>query len=250
MRYTLLLVFLFLINCTATNPTVLESIDYRANPEINTEMPERSLYWIQTRIVIEVSTFDGDCELKLYAANSESILNEFKIAEQMFDDIGLRFQINQVVFVPVLYDIESIFKDASLYPNYMSVYYPLLSSSFSMVSGVGNLPWNDSSSDGIIVTMLRSKTTLAHEIGHYFGLLHTFEEDYCDDTPEQLFLECIDYDSEEDINVNCRNLMNYCTHDSRFVTKDQLERMKRFLRTSRKSIITEQPGFNLQSLMP
>ena len=44
--------------------------------------------------------------------------------------------------------------------------------------------------------------TMAHELGHYLGLLHTFSEnecsddDYCDDTPVSDYYEYVDYISE------------------------------------------------------
>lgn len=71
------------------------------------------------------------------------------------------------------------------------------------------------------------KQTLSHEMGHHFGLLHTFDanDDYVEDTPKGPSSPT-QYGTDED--KNRMNIMSYSGDLNRGFTKGQIERMQRF----------------------
>lgn len=114
----------------------------------------------------------------------------------------------------------------------MSIHY-MLPNDFPF-SGLSSFPWKPYTR-GILLGFGCSDTTLAHEIGHYFGLLHTFNEEFfesdlVDDTPKQSASKC---EGEEGGTPNCKNILSYCDHFPKCVTPGQIKRMRRFLRASR-----------------
>jgi len=230
----------FLLSCALPqNKPVCDLIgtqfDYHAPPPVPaSEYPELDEYVIRTRIVIEIMVWrpeniDGVCTL--YAGTSDQIYAELKYCEEIFKDLNIKFEVTQFVFVKYDMDYWQFFNDAKKYPDTLSIYYML--PHIFPYQGMSSGPWEDAAW-GILLSGYRGEHTLAHEIGHYFGLLHTFSEDYCDDTPEQENKTC-----EEDPNQfpNCCNIMNYCVHEPKYITKDQIERCRRFLRKHRQSHI-------------
>lgn len=91
-----------------------------------------------------------------------------------------------------------------------------------IVLGYAQFPWMpDKSRDGIVIRHDRVGTigtadasdsgrTLTHEVGHWLGLYHTFQDgcfggDFCDDTPPV---------SAPQVNANCPANGNSCTNDN------------------------------------
>lgn len=100
------------------------------------------------------------------------------------------------------------------------------------ISGLSKLPyWSDCMGIRICGPYI-SDYLLAHEFGHYFGLMHTFhqdinEGDFIDDTesgPENVLFVGTTLDP------NCDNIMTYSdANEPRVFTKGQIEKMKRFM---------------------
>lgn len=192
--------------------------------------------WIRVRIVIEQVNVGP---INISATTIEDVNADFLIAEQLFKDVNLKFSIESVSFVKYTGRHEQHKRDAILYPHYMSVYYMLPNDFF--LHGYSTFPWEDFPV-GILLGAARDKYTLSHEIGHYFGLYHTFYEfgDQCSDTEEQIDKTCED----EDKSPNCGNIMSYCTHGKANITPNQSYRMKRYLLASRMNVVTEAPDSN------
>ena len=155
-------------------------------------------------------------------------MDSIKIAEEVYAEIGIVIDVVEIVFRPTISDFATLVKDANAHPNHLSIYYMLAQD--APFHGLSGAPWEPVISHGVYLTRGHDEWTLAHELGHYFGLLHTFEEDFIDDTPVQEGYPCVE---DECIEPNCMNIMNYCSHSPKEVTPDQLERMKLFLRAKR-----------------
>lgn len=206
----------------------------RETPAIVSEkdFPSQKEYFIRTRLVIEFMTFKNDQEklVTMYGGTPEQITKEFKYTEKLYKDLGLKFQITQVAFQQYDIGAERLFLDAMRYPEYLSVYY-MLPQPFPY-DGMSSAPW-EIFKWGILLSGSRQKWTLAHEIGHYFGLLHTFVEDFCDDTAKQDNKTC---ELEPYKLPNCNNIMNYCFHgNDKILSANQKDRVLRFLRATRRT---------------
>lgn len=197
------------------------------------DLPEQDQYIIRTRIVIEYFTLTllDKTMATMYGTTPEGVVVDLDKAEEIFSQLGLRFQITEVVFKEYKTGLDQFYFDALKYPDALSIYYVLPHAFSTQFSGLSSGPW-EKLSHGIVITG-GDNTTVAHEIGHYFGLLHTFSDegnDYCDDTvpqSEHCKSEC------PDETPNCRNIMNYCNHFPKFATCQQIDRMRRFLRAAR-----------------
>ena len=194
-------------------------------PEI--VFPELDIYHIRTRIIIETQGRiepNGNISLS-FAISPFDVQKELEMVRELYKDIGLQLQIDQVVYQPPN-TLDQNIRDAVKYKNWLSIYYL---QSMADHAGIASCPWAENILPaGVYIYSNHYDWTLAHEIGHYFGLGHTFAEDYVSDTPEQLQKTC---DREPDVRPNCHNIMNYCTHDPKTVTREQLIRMKRFMRS-------------------
>lgn len=198
----------------------------------------KSEYKIRTRIAIKKNELDAITE------NLDQILNEFSFAEKIYSHINLKFIITKCDFVEKI-SIDECHKDAEKYPNMMSVYFLDTTREFQ---GEAAYPFTKLEQFGIVMMKSRmSECALAHEIGHYFGLMHTFErDDFCSDTQSEILIGS----ACSGMSANCGNVMNYCFHEHRFATKEQCKRFLAFLITTRKSHIIDgyEPFIDLQEI--
>jgi len=197
------------------------------------QLPELDVYNINARIIIEgqvteVTVGDEQITAMWWAADLETIRRDLKNAEEIFKDVSIKFHISEVAYREFNPDFVSHFMRAFRGPkDIMTVTY-MLPNAFHL-EGYSAAPW-EPVNRGIVIRYQAGQWTLAHEIGHYFGLLHPFEEDYVDDTLPQKMKYCV---GEEHRTENCHNLMNYCNHEPMIVTEGQIERFRRFLRAKR-----------------
>ena len=195
-------------------------------------MPEPEVYSINTRVIIEgqpVQVFQDEetIEGMWWAREPKDVRRDLDHAEKIYEKIGIKFHITEMSYREMNPNLLNHFIDANMHPNQMTVVY-MLPNSFEW-DGYSSAPW-ELVNRGIIVHYLADEWTVAHEIGHYFGLLHPFDEDFVDDTPEQTVKYCV---GKEHSAPNCHNIMNYCNHEPKHVTPDQLERFRLFLRARR-----------------
>lgn len=200
-------------------------------------LPHFDVFRIDTRVVIEgqpipVQNVKGhDTEGMWWAKNMEDVLRDLANAEALYKDVSLKFHISEVSFKEWQPNVIHHFLQANVHDGVMTIVY-MLPNSFPH-DGYSSAPW-ERFNRGIVVNYLADEWTVAHEIGHYFGLLHTFanfpEGDFVSDTAEQDTKFCA---GELNSTPNCRNIMQYCNHGPKELTPGQIERMQRFLRAKR-----------------
>ena len=195
-------------------------------------LPEPDVYSISTRVIIEgqpvqVSQEEETIEGMWWARQSEDVRRDLDHAEKIYEEIGIKFHITEMSFREMAPNFLNHFIDANMHSGQMTVVY-MLPNGFEW-DGYSSAPW-ELVNRGIIINYLADEWTVAHEIGHYFGLLHPFDEDLVDDTPEQTSKYCT---GEEHVTPNCHNIMSYCNHEPKHVTPEQLDRFSRFLRAKR-----------------
>jgi len=179
-----------------------------------------------------------DVKIYWHAVHNESgegkldkatINNQLSVVTKYFEDVGLKFILEDIEYIvndnwfysttDVIHNQmkKSIWDKKANYDlnNYLHIYSIKADSSFA---GSSVFPWYfESSTDGIVLnyeslpggelTDLNKGMTLVHELGHFFGLYHTFHNgnltifkcddvknyngcrgsDLCDDTPQQKF---------------------------------------------------------------
>ncbi len=217
-----------------------KQIEHQANTIPPKEsVPTQDERVIRTRVIVETATFTtGEHTVMMYGASAVNIEQEISNCEEVFEDLGIKFDIVEISFRTYNPQLQLCFLDASRYKDTLSVYY-ILPHNFPF-SGLSSAPWEELS-HGIIMSGSRDEWTLAHEFGHYLGLLHTFdpskkEGDFCEDTPEQI-MKKTEICRIEGQTTNCGNIMNYCTHCPKFLTDCQKKRANRFLQDFRTSHI-------------
>jgi len=168
---------------------------------------------IRTRVVVQRQL---GCEYEYQVSKSE-VEKEIQNANKIYWLAGVDFRVETVEFKRAPFDQFTCWRDSLSYPDFISVYY---------VDSRDLQPYNGLSLyvffGAVIVTPRNDSVTLAHELGHVLGLLHTFDEDGCADTLPQKEHIC-----QHSGDVNCGNVMNYCCHGRYYITLDQAMRIRR-----------------------
>jgi len=198
-------------------------------------------YPIKVRVVVEV-TSEGEP-----ARTPEDIAKDLNVASQFFVRAGIVFVVVEQVEIPINADVPRMRdyrNDAMMHSDNMSVYY-IFGHKWLTPLGLSSFPWDDQRHGIIMNGKHADYFSLAHEVGHYFGLFHTFDEghikgDFVRDTYDQ---DEWDEDAKGPYAVY-NNLMNYSNGDTRTLTMGQIERVKFFLVMFRKDHIIrlDEPG--------
>lgn len=186
-------------------------------------------YIIKVKVVIEANAEGELCR------STDDILKDFDVAVQLFGEIDMSFIIlsQETISIEDETPSERDYRlDAMMSPGIMSVYY-IFGHKWLTPHGLSSFPWDKDRTGMLINGSHADHFTLAHEIGHYFGLWHTFDEgskkgDFVKDTTD----EC-DWVSEEPYSTY-NNIMNYTSADTKHITMGQLERVRYYLNTFRK----------------
>jgi len=211
----------------------------------------------------------GERKYHIYTPVSiNDIIEDVEYAESVYDSLNLKFQISSVSAIIIKIDVDNdedfSFELAKrvIYNTYEDNHMFLLESSNNIdsisvfytisigdgISGLSIFPWNKNPYGIQIVRNAARKYVFAHEIGHYFGLYHTFHDptDLVEDTPyKNLTMDEVGTDKDP----NQYNIMSYpnASSDNLYLTRDQIARVKAFLTISRNShvILEEDTDFVL-----
>lgn len=208
------------------------------------EVKNGEKYYVKTRIVIEQEIIKDEKSTYTIQQSSDFMDKSILKANELLASINVEIVV--MIKEYMIYDtncpyhafnIEDYLFDALKYPDYMSIYFIRVNNpGWGEIEGYSVMPWVKKFKYGIMINDLATSNgdnVLIHEIGHYFGLIHTFSEDFVDDTPPQI--NSI-YGSSE-IYPNYKNVMNYSTCEDVCFTKGQYDRFLYFLRTYRKNNI-------------
>lgn len=245
------LVFIFsIVSCIHTNNIPKDISNYVENNNLS-NLPPKAL---KVKIYVEsyVSYIESPTNIKIVtfsARAQDRIKEDFEICQKIFEDINLSFEIQDINFVvpltePIATTEDLCYYDKNLTPSSdeICIYYIFSHNAAVSFSGYSVFPWHEGNTI-FIVGAIADKYTLAHEIGHYLGLYHTFEEDFVDDTPgygKTLSSEEIDFYhiiGNPDLDPNYNNLMNYTLAQDRILTDGQLKRARYFLIYARNNAI-------------
>ena len=214
-------------------------------PEVSEEdFPHLERYVFRTRIIVETATVTvplgdehpGETTTMTVTAVSRSQIEEsLETARHLWEGLNIDFDVRSITHKewrgP---DFMHIWLDAERYPEHLTIIF-LLPRHEIKLTGLGSLPWLRWP-HGITIMNEYNRFVFAHELGHYLGLFHTFQEgeegDYVDDTPFHEKDYCSDLNN---------NLMSYCDHEDPTLTPGQLERAYRCLRFYRRDEILNPP---------
>ena len=179
-----------------------------------------------------------DNQVNVPIVTNEYIQTTIDFTNTFFTPFRVRLFIESMEVVPfnVKYDRYWVKCDAEKHPNQISVYflpsYSMMSFWVNQNGDVSNLagysawPWESMSHGVMVFPVSAEKFTLAHELGHYFGLYHTH------DVPDDLVP---DTKAGEDPYYD--NFMNYTSCADRTITPGQIARMNFFLVNYRSQVI-------------
>jgi len=210
----------------------------------NNTVPKQVKYNIRTRIIVEELSNSP-------ARNTTDIIKDIWYVQEVYASLGIKLIIVEMgIGIPNQDWEDYIAQDANNHPESMSIYYTfgrVQLIGFPPIDGIGSLPWMDIPYGVMVYGPTSPRETLAHEIGHYLGLYHTFYEDpdgngdFVDDTLSRE--EYVELKGEDDSYCNYNNIMNYHWHGTNsFATQGQIDRMESYLRNDRSSHLMHNLG--------
>jgi|TARA_Y100000034_G_scaffold8341_1_gene9074 hypothetical protein len=218
--------------------------------------------YIRLRITLHIFYYmstdeDGNQKFHVYSpVTIDKIIEDIEYAESVYENLNLKFKVTSVSAVINKIDVDNdeafsfelarrmiyndykdnfeFLTDAARHSDSISVFYTL--SIGDGISGLSIFPWSSNPYGIQIVRTSARKYVFAHEIGHYFGLYHTFQDptDHVEDTPYKK-LTMDEVGTSEDPNRD--NIMSYPAlgEQELHLTTEQLARVKAFLTISRES---------------
>jgi hypothetical protein len=258
---TILLSLFLCFFAQSTDITILDTIEtlitVPAPPSQETpaevpfkDLPELYTYGITVRVIIEgqpiVLTKNGEkTETVWWARSISDVQRDLKHTEELYRDVPIQLVVKEVTFKHYTADYITQMFESNDRTGVLTIFY-MLPKSFPY-DGLSSGPW-ETFNRGILIDYRADEWTLAHELGHFFGLLHTFEEnDYVDDTPPEkpdTNKMCIGPSNSTNTCANCKNIMAYCNHTPKHITRGQIDRFKRFFRAKRQEFL-ERPKTDL-----
>ncbi len=253
LRYSLVSVILILLGASCVKVpswTLIEQsflVTQRpvVPPEVSEEeFPHLDRYVFRTRILVETATVTlplGDdssretTSITVSAVSRPHIEESLAVARELWKGANVDFDVRSITHINWQgRKYGHLWLDAERYPDYLTIIF-LLPRRESVLTGMGSLPWVELP-HGIVILNEYERSTLAHEIGHYLGLLHTFETqdggDFVEDTP---------FHDQSYCSIDNDNLMSYCLTDAPILTPGQIERARLCLRYYRQDEIINPP---------
>lgn len=249
--------------------------------EIKTMFDEnRPMRYVNVRIFVEAytarvsaTTPEGkyiESILSIEARHHESLLYDIKTANETYAPLHIMFCVDEVRYIQPLDNAINTAADLFLYKqaipdledsDVLSVVYIFTHGGKPYFSGLSTFPPQmkiNSKSGSNAIFMIGSESNykgLSHEIGHYFGLLHTFDPDgdqVTDTFKMRLPSNSTTFDlqtirsiglGKEGKDPDFDNLMTYGT--GTYLSPQQLRRANYYLTTDRKTVILEKAGLPL-----
>lgn len=194
----------------------------------------------RTRIVIETAKVLVDGKLDtVFAIDEDDVFLHLDRTKQFWRELNIDFMVMSISHVKwEQRELTALWHDAARYPDYFTIIFALPRREMQF-GGLGKVPWAVEP-HGVLIINDYDEYILSHEFGHYLGLLHTFEEDFVDDTPFHKQHICH--------NVPL-NIMSYCHSDNPVITPGQISRARYFLQHYRQDqIINPVPELNIMTV--
>jgi hypothetical protein len=214
---------------------------------------------------VEVVVFQikDNTKMSIPSAKSDRFYEEMFLLNYSFSDINIEFVVGKIVPIKIIinFDSEEEFEKkwkeefikiissetlcmheeiANSKKNRCSVFLKFFLG--PGVQGLSKMPYWENSKGIRFLGLMKDKYVMAHEFGHYFGLMHTFNEfgDFVADTPDGP--DSV-FKLGTDLDPNCNNIMTYSQKDDqeeKIFTKGQIDYMKKFATSFRYSELYEQ----------